>query len=62
MKIEAILDVIRKLACSQGSYGRLYNELMLAKEYEPDVYADTVSVLEEQNFSDPVELIMFLEG
>lgn len=62
MKIDAILDVIKKMALSQGFYGRLYDGLMEAKQYDPDSYADAVDVLEAQNFSDPVDLILFLES
>ena len=62
MKIDEIMATIRMLACSQGSYGRLLAELENEKEYSPDTFADTVAVLEEQNFSGPLDLIMFLEG
>ena len=62
MKIKEILDLILKLSASQGFYGRLYKEIMEAKQYSPDVYDEIVSVLEDQNFQSPVDVVMFLEG
>lgn len=41
------------LACSQGFYGRLYEQI---KDND-----EALSYLEEQNFKDPIDLILFLE-
>ena len=49
-----ILDTIRTLAFSQGFYGRLYNDIRNNDE--------ALDYLEEQNFGDNLDLIMFLEG
>lgn len=48
-----ILDAIYNLASSQGSYCRLYEELQHNDEY--------LLYLEKQNFTDIIDLIMFLE-
>ena len=54
MNRDDILAAIKSLAHSQGSYGRLYEAI---KDND-----DALEYLEEQNFSDPVDLILFLEG
>lgn len=61
MKIDAILDLIRSLACSQGFYGRLYRELISVRDNDPDRWADIVEVLESQNFTDDLSVILYLE-
>lgn len=58
MKKEEILSAIRSLAASQGFYGRL---LFVLSSDEPDVVA-YLEYLEEQNFKDVVDLVMFLES
>lgn len=58
MKREEILNVFKMLACSQGFYGRLLHSLETADEDSRDEF---LSELEEQNFSDPVSLVMYLE-
>lgn len=58
MKKEEILSAIRSLAASQGFYGRL---LFVLSSDEPDSIA-YLEYLEEQNFKDVVDLVMFLES
>lgn len=58
MKKEEILSAIRSLAASQGFYGRL---LIALSSDEPDAVA-YLEYLEEQNFKDVVDLVMFLES
>lgn len=58
MKKEEILSAIRSLAASQGFYGRL---LIALSSDEPDCVA-YLDYLEEQNFKDTVDLVMFLES
>ena len=48
-----IYNAIRSLARSQGVYGRLLQQI----EDHPEV----LDVLEEQNFNDVIDLIMYLE-
>ena len=59
MKKEEILNLFGVLAQSQGYYGRLLNSLMSA---DSDSREEFLSNLEEQNFSDGVDLIMYLES
>ena len=58
MKREQILETIRSLAMSQGFYSRLYNDLMSNPEYCDEV----MTFLETQNFKDPIDLILCIEG
>ena len=48
-----IYNAIRSLASSKGFYGRLLQQI----EDHPEV----LDVLEEQNFDDVIDLIMYLE-
>lgn len=57
MKKEEILSAIRSLAASQGFYSRL---LFVLSSNEPDAVA-YLNYLEEQNFKDTIDLVMFLE-
>ena len=59
MKIEQIIDVIKELAQSQGFYGRLLRDIENMSDGE---FAYFKEVLEEQNFKDAVDLIIYLEG
>lgn len=57
MKKEEILSAIRSLTASQGFYDRL---LSILTSDEPDAVA-YLNYLEEQNFKDTIDLVMFLE-
>lgn len=57
MNKEQILNAIAGLAASQGFYGRLYNALTNGTE-ESENFLDT---MEAQNFSDTVDMVMWLE-
>lgn len=62
MDREQILDTIRKLAQSQGSYGRLYRAIMELKEDDFDAYEDAMSELEELDFKSAADLVLYIEG
>ncbi len=53
-----IINTIESLAKSQGFYSRLYSFLNENSE-ESEKYLD---LLENENFKDPVDLILYLEG
>lgn len=59
MKMDAIMKLIGDLACSQGFYGRLREEIqsLSAEDYE-----DLKQELEAQNFKDGVEFVLYVEG
>ena len=62
MKINEILCAIRSLAQSQGFYSRLYSDLLSVKQSSPDEWADIVTVLENRNFKDTVDMVLFFES
>lgn len=57
MNRQEILDVVKSLAMSQGYYGRLYD--VLTNGTDEAEYA--LQEMEEQNFNDAVDMIMWLE-
>lgn len=57
MKREQILNAISNLSASQGFYGRLYEKLTDGSEESEDF----LNTLEEQNFGDVVDMVMWLE-
>ena len=59
MKREQILDTFRSLARSQGFYGRLLEAIDRLTYEEREDY---LTALEEQNFSDALDLVLFVEG
>lgn len=61
MDREAILNVFRDLAHSQGFYGRLLASIEEARECNPDVYEAFMEELEAQKFGDAVDLILYIE-
>lgn len=61
MDIEQIMAAIRSLANSQGFYGRLYNELLEMQTNDPDQWEEVKNTLEEQNFNDSLDMVMYFE-
>lgn len=59
MKEKEILEIFRQLARSQGMYGRL---LASIEDMPEDNYRELFDILEAQNFKDPVDLILYVEG
>lgn len=62
MKEREIMQEIRELSFSQGFYGRLYENLLNLRQYDRITYDLVISELEAQNFSGPVDLVLYLEG
>lgn len=56
MSKEEIWNTFAHLAQSQGTYGRLMESIENSGRKD-----EILTQLEEQNFSDPVELIMYIE-
>lgn len=59
MKEREILETFRQLARSQGFYGRLLGAI---EDMAEDDYRELFDILESQNFKDPVDLVLYLEG
>lgn len=61
MKREQIMETIYNLGRFQGSYSRLYWELDNIRKYDEDRFCEIMDELENQNFTDTVDLIMYIE-
>ncbi|MDD3225869.1 MAG: hypothetical protein PHX70_14415 [Clostridium sp.] len=61
MKREQILEGIKTLATSQGSYGRMLKILQQLEKEDNDKYEEIMETLEKQNFKDIVEFILYIE-
>ena len=62
MKKSDILDTISDLSKSQGFYSRLKHNLEELFENDRESYNDYLNSLEDKQFKDPVDLIMYLES
>jgi hypothetical protein len=62
MKRNEILAVIRNLAKSQGFYCSILEAFEIAKKDNPESYEAFMTELEAQNFSDAVDLVIYLES
>ena len=62
MNRDEIMDAIKMLAGSQGFYSRMYSNLCELRDNDPDEFDRNMTILEEQNFGDAVDLVMFLES
>ena len=60
--IEQVVDVIEMLSYSQGFYGRLLEEILYIEENEPEKYETFKTIIEKQEFQDPVDVVLFFEG
>ena len=54
-----IENLLQTLAMSQGRYGRLLNEIYSAPEDEQERFWEN---MEEQNFGDALDVVLYLEG
>ena len=61
MKEKEIRYALRELAKSQGFYGRILRRLDELQDENPEAYASTMKELEEQRFTDILDLVMFFE-
>lgn len=61
MNREQIMEAIRQLAHSQGSYTRFYRDLCEMRENEPERFDKAMTMLEEKKFKDTVDLVLYLE-
>lgn len=59
--IEQVVDVIEMLADSKGFYGRLLDEVMYIEENEPKKFEVFKNIIEQQEFQDPVDVVLFFE-
>lgn len=57
-----VIDIIDTLSHSQGFYGRLLRDLSEIKEYEPERFELIVAEIESQNFTSPLDVVLYFEG
>lgn len=58
MKYPEIIELIKRLAQSQGSYGRMLRSI---EELDEEDTNKLIEVLEAQNFQAPIDFIMWVE-
>ena len=61
MNREQIMEAIKQLAQSQGTYSRFYRDLCEMREEDPERFDKAMTMLEEKKFKDIVDLILYLE-
>ena len=61
MSREQIMLVIRRLASSQGFYGRLLHNIQELQKNDPEEADKVFSVLEAQKFNDVLDVILYFE-
>ena len=62
MKMNEIMEVLKKLSEAQGLYGAIYRFLEAMPEEDPYMYERTVKTLEGQNFKNAVDVAMYFEA
>lgn len=61
LKRDDILNIFEGLSHSQGRYGRMLRDLYEMREEEPEEYDKYMIELENKEFTDPLDLIIYLE-
>ena len=59
--IEEVVDVIEMLSDSNGFYGHLLDEILYIEENEPNKYEVFKRIIEEQEFEDPEDVMLFFK-
>ena len=59
MRVNDLIELCKKLAGSQGFYGRLLRDL---NEMDEDALAEIDEAMQGANLSDELDIIMWLEG
>ena len=59
--VEQVIGVVKMLSNSQGFYGRLLERILYLQEYEPEAFEEFKEIVEDQNFKDPVDVVLFFE-
>lgn len=60
--MELFLETIKTLAPSQGFYGRLLAQVEELKEEDPVAYERLIEEMNKQNFTDTLDVVLFLES
>lgn len=59
--VNGVIEVVEMLSHSQGFYGRLLQEIKYIQEYEPEKFETFKEVIEAQEFTNPVDVVLFFE-
>lgn len=59
MSAKDVIEVIRELSYSQGFYGRLLRDI---KSLNADDFREFCRVMEQQNFTNSLDVVMFFEA
>ena len=59
--VNQVIGVVEMLSHSQGFYGRLLNRIKDMEENELDNFVQFKTIVEEQHFTDPVDVVLFFE-
>ena len=62
LKRNDILEIFKDFSKSQGFYGRLLNNLNDLKENDPNTYEKYMKNLEDHEFKDVVDLVLYIES
>lgn len=60
--MELFLETIKTLAPSQGFYGRLLAQVEELKEEDTVAYERLTEEMNKQNFTDTLDVVLFLES
>ena len=61
MDVYQVIDAIEMLSHSQGFYGRLMKRILYAQVYEPEKFEEFKEIIEEQNFKEPLDVVLYFE-
>lgn len=56
-----VIKLVKDLSYSQVFYGRLLERILYMKEYEQENFERFKEIIEEQEFKDPVDVVLFFE-
>lgn len=59
--VEKVIDVVEMLSHSQGTYGRMLEQILYLKENDPEAFSEFSRIIEKQHFKDPVDIVLFFE-
>ena len=61
MKMNDILNTLKRLSLSQGYYDSIYHGIRSMEVTDPESYDFLVEELEAQNFADAIALVLYFE-
>ena len=62
LDFDDVMDIIIDLSYSQGFYGRLLRDITELRDEDENLFQNFVEEIESQNFTSPLDVIMYFEG